>query len=367
MRRFGEPRDAAGRLPPGTGRDAGTPGNEQGGEPLFPSAYMYYFILLVFAAVVYNGLLLAGIARPLGSRRADLLRIGTEEEIYRDALQDLRRYRAEKRPPQHFGLTPGAYAAEMPPSCKRKLLTQCNWNISAQGRPPIELLTPGPLAARTNLSELSLCFLWYSGSFWTRTTGGARGKLLARHGGQVDNKANLASWMRLYEVKFGCQAHQVLPVTVDLRDPRTCDAFFKHNNKLAPSNSSLWFLKDIKGSTGRHIRLLRPPDIQRASLHEDGNQGRPRRLRICNNSVASLGVPRMMTMHGRKFDHRLFILIPSFRPLIVYIHHGHLRFSALNLTCEELDSCRASAPSTSHPSAPSTSHPSAPSTSHPST
>ena len=252
--------------------------------------------------------------------------------------EDLRRFRIgghhgqDQRTPRHFGLTSGAYAAEMPPSCKRKLLSQCNWNVSAQGRPPVELLAPGPLGARANLSELSLCFLWYSGSFWTRATGGARGKLLARHGGGVDNKANLASWMRLYEVKFGCRAHQVLPLTVDLREHRTCEAFFRHNDKLAASNSSLWFLKDVKGSTGRHIRLLRQSDIQHSSLHVQGKDAFAERATICNNSVASLGVRNIATMHQRKFDHRVFVLLASLRPLVVYIHHGHLRFSALNLT-----------------------------------
>ena len=47
---------------------------------------------------------------------------------------------------------------------------------------------------------------------------------------------------------------QVLPRTVDLRDAVSCEAFFRHNHQLAPVRDSLWFLKDVKGSTGRHIR-----------------------------------------------------------------------------------------------------------------
>lgn len=135
---------------------------------------------------------------------------------------------------------------------------------------------------------------------------------------------------------------QVLPLTVDLRDHRTCEAFFRHNDKLSASNSSLWFLKDVKGSTGRHIRLLRPPDIRSFSLDAESWDARAKRAAICNNSVASLGVHDLMTIHGRKFDHRVFVLLASLRPLVVYIHHGHLRFSALNLSTASHSSARAS-------------------------
>jgi len=49
---------------------------------------------------------------------------------------------------------------------------------------------------------------------------------------------------------------QVLPRTVDLRHAVSCEAFFSHNHQLAPVGDSLWFLKDVKGSTGRHIRYM---------------------------------------------------------------------------------------------------------------
>ena len=53
-----------------------------------------------------------------------------------------------------------------------------------------------------------------------------------------------------------CGHMQVLPRTVDLRHAVSCEAFFSHNHQLAPVGDSLWFLKDVKGSTGRHIRYM---------------------------------------------------------------------------------------------------------------
>jgi hypothetical protein len=48
--------------------------------------------------------------------------------------------------------------------------------------------------------------------------------------------------------------------------------------------------------------------------------------------MASLEVPDLYTMQNRKFDNRIYVLVPSVEPLIVLFHQGHLRFSALNYT-----------------------------------
>ena len=43
--------------------------------------------------------------------------------------------------------------------------------------------------------------------------------------------------------------------------------------------------------------------------------------------VASLEVPRMWTLGSRKFDQRLYVLIPSLDPLIILVRPGYLRVS----------------------------------------
>ena len=165
-------------------------------DPGLTSTLKLFFAAVVLAGALYTALSVLGVtaklqqrwARPRGPALhraprgppdAPRYYVGTDADIWEQTQRDIQ----SSRPT--FGLTRGAYAAEMPPSCHRKLISQCNWNVSVQGRPPVELLQPGALSLRTNLTEMSQCFIWYSGSFWTRATGGARGKLLARHGGQV--------------------------------------------------------------------------------------------------------------------------------------------------------------------------------------
>ncbi len=89
-------------------------------------------------------------------------------------------------------------------------MVNCHYDLAARGLPPEELLEPGKMQFRTHLSEESLCFLWYSASFWTRPTGGALGLELSRQGGSVDNKVNLVKWVQGYEAEHGCPANQVL-------------------------------------------------------------------------------------------------------------------------------------------------------------
>ena len=234
-------------------------------------------------------------------------------------------------------------------ACIKHVASRCGWYAPVHLQPTHELLRPGELSSRS-LSEQSLCFLWYSGSFSSRATGKL---LLSRQGGPVDDKALLARHVRLYEDRFQCPAHQVLPQTIDLRDKTECKRFFSMtNNATASTDGPVWFLKEVKGSTGRHIRLLRNADIQRLqsitnenlkrahledsptnnARHDNGSASEIVFHTVCNNTIASLGVANMLSIGNRKFDQRAFVLVASVRPLVVYIHHGHLRFSALNLS-----------------------------------
>lgn len=77
-------------------------------------------------------------------------------------------------------------------ACIRHVASRCGedrWLGAAALRPPGELLARGQLTARASLSDQSLCYLWYAGSFSMQASGGLA---LSRQGGPVDDKALLA-------------------------------------------------------------------------------------------------------------------------------------------------------------------------------
>ena len=62
---------------------------------------------------------------------------------------------------------------------------------------------------------------------------------------------------------------QVYPPTVELNETHTCFEFFYDNRQWAASPNSLWFMKAVKGSTGRHISLLRRHEIEAIAAKKD--------------------------------------------------------------------------------------------------
>jgi len=73
-------------------------------------------------------------------------------------------------------------------NCAGKLRSLCKYNPSNMSYPPGELMIPGRLSRRPRLRERNLCFLWYANNFWTRATGGIRGRLMWRLGAGIDDK-----------------------------------------------------------------------------------------------------------------------------------------------------------------------------------
>eukprot|EP00960_Hanusia_phi_P036266 752236-Hanusia_phi.AAC.2 len=51
-----------------------------------------------------------------------------------------------------------------------------------------------------------------------------------------------------------------------------------------------------------------------------------------SGGLVSLEVPELWTVQGNKFDHRVYVLVPSMDPWTIFFHHGHLRFSVFNHT-----------------------------------
>jgi hypothetical protein len=250
-----------------------------------------------------------------------------EDAVFNNTRAEVRRFRAEKTMPT-FGLTQGKYHfmdGVMCQNCAVRLRTLCGYETLNATRPPLELIIPGRLSARPTLSERSQCFMWYANSFWTRPTGGKAGFLISRLGAGIDNKTWFLEALHSYESKHGCIAYSVYPPTVELSDAKDCTDFFNNNGKWAATSDALWFIKASDGSTGRHISLMRRRDIERSGVRESMSKECP-----LKGGIASLEVPNLYTIDNKKFDNRVFVLVPTIKPLVVLFRQGHLRLSVMN-------------------------------------
>ena len=239
-------------------------------------------------------------------------------------------------------------------SCGARIRRQCGHPFVHEV--PKELLVPGRLGSRESLSETALCFLWYAKSFWMRGTGGSKGLMHFRLGG-VDNKAQFARHMASYETRYGCQPFQITPATINLSDATACASFYSNNSQWDPPHlppaaaeaTRIWFVKAEMGSLGTHISLQsgasitanrdliqeqKRPTAAGASLAAAAaaNETRERNESVCprRGAVASLGVADLWLLKGKKFDMRVYVLVPSVEPLLVFFRPGHLRVSALS-------------------------------------
>ena len=223
---------------------------------------------------------------------------------------------------REHGLAPGRYSllnGATCVGCAHRIWHQCRYRIWDHSVPS-ELLVPGRLGDRRNLSELSLCFLWYARSFWMRGTGGGDGLMHFRFGG-VDDKAALARMVSAYEQHNGCRPWQIAPATVNLSDATSCLEFYLNNSKwdarrpggrdLAAADSArLWFVKDALGSQGTHISLLSGQTVAAAAAAEReavaSLAADTARAPLCPRPglVASLNVEDLWLLDGRKFDNR---------------------------------------------------------------
>eukprot|EP00277_Geminigera_cryophila_P047990 CAMPEP_0173072490 /NCGR_PEP_ID=MMETSP1102-20130122/9851_1 /TAXON_ID=49646 /ORGANISM="Geminigera sp., Strain Caron Lab Isolate" /LENGTH=279 /DNA_ID=CAMNT_0013941175 /DNA_START=235 /DNA_END=1070 /DNA_ORIENTATION=- len=223
-----------------------------------------------------------------------------------------------------FGFTKGRASNKNGTNCNKKLAKWCEGYCSMHGsQPPQGLLTAGRLSDRHELDHTSQCFIWYTNGLYSRPTGGRGGQMLPRLGPGVDNKGYFVRALREYEDRFGCEPHQVYPATIELNATNMCFEFFYDNRKWAVSPNSLWFMKAAKGSTGRHITLLRRHEIETIAAKKEDMCPR-------DTAVASLEVPDIWTIDGKKFDNRIYVLVPSLEPFIILFRQGHLRFSVFN-------------------------------------
>ena len=252
------------------------------------------------------------------------------------------------RKPLVFGLSAGNYSYLKGVTCRNcasKLGFYCGYNATDATEPPTELLAPGRLGLRSNLSLWSQCFLWYANTWWSRATGGAGGLMFYKLG-DVDDKSVLRDWLEEYEKEHGCEPFQVTPITLFLGDKNTCKEFYSNNRRWAYADNAVWFMKETKGSQGTHINLLSSRYVQamgtaRARVGGSSAQGETKVIagrHLCpeNGTVASLAVKPWL-IDGYKFDNRVYVLVASITPLVVLLRPGHLRFSQVTYTEDDIN------------------------------
>ena len=340
------PRMSAGR--PGTGGGAG--GDEPTSRAPSTERAALLFLALCGAVALVSSAVGAGVFVLRSVRRAGNLQVSAVT-MWSPAVRQLApAARASERGRHERGLAAGRYSllkGRACATCADRIRLQCGYTIVGDAAPQ-ELMVAGRLGQRHDLSELSQCFLWYSKVFWMRGTGGATGITHYRRGG-MENKNKVARQMAEYDEKHRCLPFQVSPVAVNLSDVDACRLFFANNSwwdalaAVAGSRQNqssaerearraagvtgsagdrIWFLKKEDGSRGVGIAVLSGAQVEHA--HAQGGAGCPRK-----GVMASLNVPAPWLYKGRKWDMRVFVLVASLKPLIVWFRPGHLRVSGL--------------------------------------
>ena len=206
----------------------------------------------------------------LASRLAE-----SDEAVLNTTLHDVRAFLRSKGKRGEFaltsmGVTRGLYSKQTAHGLSR-LNESCHFepenSSNSTSLPPPALLLAGALTERPYLRDVSLCFLFYTESLWTRATGGALGPELARLGARLDDKSLLAHSLHMYQQNH-CPGLEGggFPPTVVLSDKATCEMWWRENERWA-ARDSLWFVKDSHGSLGKHISLLRGSDVAASALN----------------------------------------------------------------------------------------------------
>ena len=317
-------RDVEGRRRNGKGGQQ--QGSQRGSKVLF---YLQMLGIVVGVCSITSFLLSS-----MSHKRNKASALDSDDMILKRATKEVNMWAKTGEMPT-FGITRGRY------NVNTKFCNFCGGDLEWCRRhnetntttPPVELLPPGRLVTRI-LGEKSVCFLWYSSSFYSRPQGGFNGIGIWRVGG-VDSKNGLLMALHKYEAQFSCAPYQTYPVSLDLSKEENCEAFRTADGTPAAALSKvLWFIKSSNGSTGDHIQLARGDEVAQGGSLKRECTGKCRTEIKCPtpNVIASMNVRDIWTVGGKKFDNRAYLLIASVDPLVVFYRMGHLRFSVLNYT-----------------------------------
>ncbi|KAH9254196.1 hypothetical protein BASA81_007785 [Batrachochytrium salamandrivorans] len=149
------------------------------------------------------------------------------------------------------------------------------------------------------------------------------------------NKAKQLSVKRGYAEQFGCDYNtlHIQPAQYTMHHPKECRSFFAHASKM--DKKTMWIMKPVLGSGGVNITLhtgLEEFQEQFAKCPKptlkDPN---------LNKFIIQEYVKYPLLIHNKKFDMRVYMLIASSNPYMIFFHKGYLRRSVHNYAAASTD------------------------------
>jgi hypothetical protein len=140
------------------------------------------------------------------------------------------------------------------------------------------------------------------------------------------NKQKQLSVKRRYAESFGCDYNslRIQPAQFSMSVPSECRAFFKFASQHL---ENMWIMKPTLGSGGVGITLHTGiKDFNDLSKCKKAPKDQPN----ANKFIIQEYVKFPLLIHEKKFDMRVYMLIASSNPYIIFYHKGYLRRAVYN-------------------------------------
>eukprot|EP00164_Ancoracysta_twista_P000583 GFYU01000772.1.p1 GENE.GFYU01000772.1~~GFYU01000772.1.p1 ORF type:complete len:576 (-),score=169.02 GFYU01000772.1:777-2504(-) len=160
------------------------------------------------------------------------------------------------------------------------------------------------------------------------------GKMLWKHEDnlrQLSNKRRIYINIKQYLKKYpqcDFEVGRIMPETFDMSDKGECTTFFERHAGLPEDTRSNWFWKNPNLDKGLGVKLMTHQEVP--DLYEE--YGFTRETMECEERdqahvLMQSQITGPLLVNQRKFDLRVFLLVASFKPLVMYYRDGYLRTS----------------------------------------
>lgn len=142
------------------------------------------------------------------------------------------------------------------------------------------------------------------------------------------NKAKQLSVKRGYAEQFGCDYNtlRIQPAQYTMHHPKECRSFFAAAEQMP--KDTMWIMKPVLGSGGVGISLHTGlKDFQEQFSNCPKPTAKDPNL---NKFIIQEYVKHPLLIHNKKFDMRVYMLIASSNPYIIFFHKGYLRRAVFN-------------------------------------